>query len=102
MFTSILLSAGLLLADLPSGSNEPVVDTLHAVTVTADKGVTISRADTIFVGNSFSASEVLLRSSGFHVGDNGGIAGLKTVSLRGLGNAHTAIPGILWILPLQK
>ena len=91
MFTSILLTAGLLLAGLPSGFNEPVLDTLHAVTVTADKGVTISRADTIFVGNSFSASEVLLRSSGFHVGDNGGLAGLKTVSLRGLGNAHTAI-----------
>ena len=91
MLSSILLSAVLLVAGLPSGSLEPVHDTLHAVTVTADKGVTISRADTLHVGNSSSVSEVLLQGSGFHVGDNGGAAGLKTVSLRGLGSAHTSI-----------
>ena len=91
MFTEILLSAGLLLAGLPDGSKEPLPDTLHAVTVTADKGVTVSRSDTLRVTDSFDVSEVLLQSPGFHVGDNGGYAGLKTVGLRGLGSAHTSI-----------
>lgn len=91
MFTKILLSAGLLLSGLPNGSEEPVSDTLHAVTLTADKGVTVSRSDTLRVTDSFVVSDVLLQSPGFHVGDNGGYAGLKTVGLRGLGSAHTAI-----------
>lgn len=91
MLTSILLSAGLLMSGLPAGTEVPVLDTLHAVTVTADKGVTVSRADTLKIGNSFTVSDVLLQSSGFQVGDNGGLSGLKTVSLRGLGSAHTAI-----------
>ncbi len=91
MLTSILISAGLLISGLPSGSYEPVIDTLHAVTVTADKGVTVSRKDTLKVGNPISVSDVLLQSPGLHVGDNGGLAGLKTVSLRGLGSAHTSV-----------
>ena len=91
MLSTILLSAGLLVSDLPAGFEEPVLDSLHAVTVTADKGLTVSRTDTLKVGNSFSVSDILLQSSGFHVGDNGGSAGLKTVSLRGLGSAHTAV-----------
>jgi hypothetical protein len=70
---------------------EPAHDTLHAVTITADKGVTVSRSDTLRVINSFSVSDVLLQSPGFHVGDNGGVSGLKTVSLRGMGSAHTAV-----------
>ena len=43
------------------------------------------------MSGTFSVSEVLNLSSGLHVGDNGGVAGLKSVSLRGLGSAHTAI-----------
>lgn len=43
------------------------------------------------MSGTFSVSEVLNLSSGLHVGDNGGIAGLKSVSLRGLGSAHTSI-----------
>ena len=80
-----------MLSGLPSGSHEPLLDSLHAVTIAADKGVTVSRTDTLKVGNSFTVSDVLLQNSGFQVGDNGGLAGLKTVSLRGLGSAHTAI-----------
>ena len=91
MLSSILISAGLLLSGLPSGSHEPLLDSLHAVTIAADKGVTVSRTDTLKVGNSFTVSDVLLQNSGFQVGDNGGLAGLKTVSLRGLGSAHTAV-----------
>lgn len=91
MLTSILFSAGLLVSGLPSGSEEPLQDTLHAVMITADKGVTVSRSDTLRVLNPFTASDILLQSPGFHVGDNGGAAGLKTVSLRGWGSAHTAV-----------
>lgn len=91
MLTTILLSAGLLSCGLQSGLEEPVLDSLHAVTITADKGLTVSRKDTLDVGNVHSVSEILLKSSAVHVGDNGGHAGLKTVSLRGFGSAHTAI-----------
>ena len=91
MLFSILFSAGLLSAGLPYGLEEPVCDSLHAVTVTADRGVIVSRADTLSVYNSFKISDVLLQSPGLHLGDNGGLGGLKTVSLRGMGSAHTAI-----------
>ena len=91
MLLSILLSAGLLSADLPNGTDVPVTDSLQAVTITADKGRVVSRTDTLSVENSFAVSEVLLQSPGLHVGDNGGYSGLKTVSLRGLGSAHTSI-----------
>ena len=47
--------------------------------------------DTLSIGNSCSVSDALLLSSGFHVGDNGGLAGLKSLSLRGMGSAHTAV-----------
>ncbi len=91
MLFSILISAGLFASGLHSGSIEPVVDTLGCVTVTADKGVVVSRKDTLSASGSFSVSDILLQSPGIHVGDNGGYAGLKTMSLRGLGSAHTAV-----------
>ena len=91
MLFSILFSAGLLSAGLPYGLEEPVCDSLHSVTVTADRGVIVSRADTLSVDNSFTLSDVLLQSPGLHLGDNGGMGGLKTVSLRGMGSAHTTI-----------
>ena len=68
MLTSILLSAGLLMSGLPAGTEVPVLDTLHAVTVTADKGVTVSRADTLKVSNSFTVSDVLLQSFAYPQG----------------------------------
>ena len=91
MFKSLLLTASLLSIGSPDGSIEPVTDSLRAATVTADKGVIISRTDFLSVNNPFMVSDVLLQSPGLHVGDNGGLSGLKTVSLRGLGSAHTAI-----------
>lgn len=87
----MFLYAGLLISGLQTGYNDPVIDTLGAVTVTAEKGVTVSRMDTLAVTSPFSVSDVLIQSPGFYVGDNGGSAGLKTVSLRGFGSAHTAI-----------
>lgn len=86
-----MLFAGLLIADLPSGSSENAADSLQAATVTADKGVVVSRKDTLSTVSHFSVSETLQCSPALHVGDNGGFAGLKTVSLRGLGSAHTAV-----------
>ena len=75
-------------------SAEPMMepaDSLSAATVTADKGVIVSRVDHLTTEYARSISDVLNLSSGLHVGDNGGLSGLKTVSLRGLGSAHTAI-----------
>lgn len=91
MLNSILIAAGLLMAGLSEGFEQPVADTLHSVTVTADKGVVVSRKDTLSASNSFSISDILLQSPGLNIGDNGGYAGLKTVSLRGLGSAHTSV-----------
>ena len=91
MLFSLILSAGLLSAGLPSGTEIPATDSLHAVTVTADKGVVVSRKDTLSFNNSLTISDVLQLSPSLLVGDNGGAAGLKSVSLRGMGSAHTAI-----------
>ncbi len=81
----------MLLSVLPQVSDDPLTDSLHAVTVTADKGVIVSRKDSVTIEHCYDVSEVLIRCPGLHVGDNGGMSGLKTVSLRGLGTAHTAI-----------
>ena len=90
-----LISLGLSVAgDLAARSAEPMTapaDSLDVATVTADKGVIVSRVDLISAGNALTVSDVLNLSSGLHVGDNGGLSGLKTVSLRGLGSAHTSI-----------
>ena len=91
MFFSILVSAGLLSLGLPVGTDVPVTDSLHAVTVTADRGVVVSRTDTLSVSDRFSISDVINSNPSLHLGDNGGYAGLKTVSLRGMGSAHTSV-----------
>ena len=81
--TSLLFAAGLLVAETP--------DTLQAVTIVADKGVVVSRTDTIPVHRYATVSDALLRFPGLGLSDYGGLAGLKGVSLRGLGTAHTDI-----------
>ena len=91
MLFSILISAGLLFADRPAEYAEQPSDTLHAVTVTADKGVVVSRTDTLHIQNSFDITGELHQVPGLLLGDYGGLAGLKTVSLRGLGSPHTSI-----------
>lgn len=75
--------AGLLLAETP--------DTLQAVTVVADRGVVVSRTDTVKIKNSISITDALSVTPGLYVADYGGLAGPKTVSLRGLGSPHAAI-----------
>ena len=91
MLFSILISAGLLLADRPAELAEQPSDTLHAVTVTADKGVVISRTDTLHILNAFDITGELHQVPGLQLGDHGGFAGLKTISLRGMGSPHTAV-----------
>ena len=81
--TSLLIAAGLLVAETP--------DTLQAVTIVADKGVVVSRTDTLVLRTGGTAAETLLRIPGLGLSDYGGLAGLKSVSLRGLGSAHTDI-----------
>lgn len=66
-------------------------DTLQAVTVVADRGVVVSRTDTVLIKSGLDVSGTLLQLPGLSVGDYGGAAGNKSVSLRGFGAAHTAI-----------
>ena len=81
--SSLLFAAGLLVAETP--------DTLQAVTIVADKGVVVSRTDTLALHADGTAADALLRFPGLSISDYGGLAGLKSVSLRGLGSAHTDI-----------
>lgn len=69
----------------------PAADTLQAVTVLADRGIVVSRTDTVLVNPGVDAAGTLLKIPSLYVGDYGYGAGLKSVSLRGLGSAHTAI-----------
>ena len=66
-------------------------DTLQAVTIVADKGVVVSRTDTLALRADGTAAAALLSFPGLAISDYGGLAGLKSVSLRGLGTAHTDI-----------
>ena len=66
-------------------------DTLEFATVTAGKGYTTSIKDNIFLKGCMRAEDALMRTPELFVNDMGGAGGLKTVSLRGLGSAHTSI-----------
>lgn len=81
--STILLVASLLVAETP--------DTLETAVVVADKGMVVSQSDTVFISNQIDVTEVLSSIPDLFVGDMGGAAGLKSVSLRGLGSAHTAL-----------
>ena len=82
--SSLLIAASLLAVETP--------DTLQAVNIVADKGFVVSRTDTVSVENNYSTlTEALLRLPGVALSDFGGLSGLKSASLRGLGSAHTEI-----------
>ena len=83
LLPSLILAAGLLVAETP--------DTLQAVTIVADKGVVVSRTDTVALRADGTAADALLRVPGLGLSDYGGLAGLKGANLRGLGTAHTDI-----------
>lgn len=59
--------------------------------VTADRGLIVTRADTVTLDSNSTLTELLLHNPGLLINDNGGWAGLKSVNFRGLGSAHTAI-----------
>lgn len=82
MIFSMLISLGMLAQ--PS-------DTLRPVTIVADRGVVVSRTDTLTVQPLQDVSSTLQLLPGLYIGDYGSAAGLKSASLRGLGSAHTAI-----------
>ena len=56
-----------MVSGLTPDSYDPVLDSLDAVTVTADRGVTVSRTDTVSVRNSLSLAQTLQQGSSFHV-----------------------------------
>lgn len=101
MFLSFILSTGLLSAahdghyhdylSYNQDSLSVVEQFLPEATVTADKGLIVTRTDTLLAADILDVSEVLVSCPGLTVNDNGGLSGLKTVSLRGMGSAHTAV-----------
>ena len=92
--TSVLMSA---LPCIAAGrahnvsENSYVTDTLEVSTVITEKGFTVSREDTVSLKGCFRTEDALMKIPGLLVNDMGGPGGLKTVSLRGLGTAQTAI-----------
>ena len=76
---------------LSSAPDTSAPDTLQTAVVTAERGISVSRTDTIRIQNTNSISEVLSRSPGLVLADYGGFAGIKSVNLRGLGSPHTTI-----------
>lgn len=66
-------------------------DTIPTAVAIADRGLVVTKTDTIRVEQGETVSDALRRNAGLFIGDNGGAAGLKTVSIRGLGSAHTSI-----------
>lgn len=91
MLTTILVTTGLLVVNMSNDFITEVTDSLKAVKITAEKGVVVSRKDTILTANSFSISEALQHNPSLSIGDYGAYSGLKTISLKGLGSAQTAI-----------
>lgn len=83
MLLATLLLAGSILSESP--------DTLKTAVVSAERGISVSRTDTVSIRTPHSVNDFLLRIPGLTIADNGGAAGLKTVSLRGLGSPHTAV-----------
>lgn len=84
MLFSILLLAGL--NPIPNVDN-----VLDEVIVSAEKGVIVNRQDTLSTDGVLSITDLLLKSPSLQISDYGGAAGLKNVSLRGFGSAHTTI-----------
>ncbi len=68
-----------------------VRDTLQAVTVVADKGVVVSRKDIVSIQKGEGIAGIVNSIPSLSLSDYGSAAGLKAVSLRGLGAANTSI-----------
>lgn len=86
----IMISAALAVAVSAHAMHE-AGDTLEVATITAGKGMVVSRTDSISLHGTPDVGKALMNIPGLTVTDMGGHAGLKTVSLRGMGTAHTEI-----------
>lgn len=86
----IMIYAALAVAFSAHARHE-AADTLEVAKVTAERGMVVSRTDSISLENTADVGQALMNIPGLTVTDMGGHAGLKTVSLRGMGTAHTEI-----------
>lgn len=89
MFSSLLVAFCAIAEVTPDSKSD--FDTLQAVTVVADRGVVVSKTDTVNLAGTIEITDALQKLPGLFVNDCGASAGLKSVSLRGFGSSHTAI-----------
>ena len=77
------MAAGLLVAGAPDGhqSMASLSDTLRAVTIVADKGMVVSRTDTVTIRPATAVTDVLYKLPGLGISDYGGAAGLKIICM---------------------
>lgn len=74
------------------GGDVDIVNYLDEAIVTADKGIVVARQDYLpLKPDTFSLADLLLQCPTLQINDYGSLAGLKTVSFRGFGSAHTNI-----------
>ena len=83
--------AAALTAAVSAHARHVAADTLEVAMVTAERGMIVSRTDSVSLDGLTDAGAALNNIPGLTVTDMGGQAGLKTVSLRGIGTSHTAI-----------
>lgn len=91
MKNRIIMIAAALTAAVSAHARHVTADTLEVATVTAERGMIVSRTDSVSLNGVTDAGAALTNIPGLTVTDMGGQAGLKTVSLRGMGTSHTAI-----------
>lgn len=80
-----------LTAAVSAHARHVAADTLEVAMVTAERGMIVSRTDSVSLDGLTDAGSALTKIPGLTITDMGGQAGLKTVSLRGMGTSHTAI-----------
>lgn len=87
-----LIAASLLTTEVTSAhARHETADTLDMAVVTAEKGLIVTRTDTVKFSHGDEISHTLNCIPGITMTDMGGYAGLKTISLRGMGSAGTVI-----------
>jgi len=84
MFFFLLFFSGI-------GQLQTVSDTLKPASSVAERVVSVSRTDTIKIGMNGTVTDFLQLVPALTTNDLGGSSGLKTVSMRGMGSAHTSI-----------
>ncbi len=85
------VAASLIVSGTLAAGPVAAADTLQAVTVVADKGLIVSKKDVVPIEKGDDISGIIGSVPGLSLSDHGSAAGLKSVSLRGLGTASTSI-----------